>query len=214
MEDVLGGFAEDPKDIDGNQRDFEAFNFCLAEEYFYALKAEDFDVVGEISYDLMENITHWLNYDGDINKNHVDEIKLLRTGKITTSNERTLMDAVIETHNANLAEIFILNGNDDPKLYATVILYDKYENDYYSILNAWWNNNPEKDIRSFYEFLSSLFTYLESLFTSLNDDEDKEVFLRHVNHSIKIAKIPNCFDSNIIVKNEYTWLKELKLLNK
>lgn len=213
MDDVLGGFAEYPEDIDGNQRDFEAFNFCLAEEYYYALKAEDFDEVGEISYDLMEKITHWLNYDGEINKKHIDEIKLLRTGKITTGNDRTLEDAVIETHNANLAEIFILNGNDNPRLYATVILYDKYENEYYSIINAWWSNNPEKNIDVFYEFLTSLFTYLESLFTCLNSDEERKLFLRQVSHSIKIAKIPNCFDNKIIVSKEYTWLKELKLLN-
>ena len=39
----LGGFAENPRVIDGDQRDFEAYNFCLAENYYHAFLEEDFE---------------------------------------------------------------------------------------------------------------------------------------------------------------------------
>ena len=38
----LGGFAEDESVIDGGYEEFVAFNYCLAMDYYNALKEEAF----------------------------------------------------------------------------------------------------------------------------------------------------------------------------
>ena len=71
----LGGFAEDETVIDG---DFNAFNYCLAYDYLCAFENEDFDALGEVNNDLIDTITDWLNYDGEIGKNNIDKIAKLQ----------------------------------------------------------------------------------------------------------------------------------------
>lgn len=54
----LGGFAIEPGDIDGTEDEFNAFNLCLAEEYFYAMKDEDFELLGDMDLDLVHKIVN------------------------------------------------------------------------------------------------------------------------------------------------------------
>ena len=49
----IGGFALDEKAVDD---DWEAFNFCVAENYYEAMLEEDFGLLGEASRDFIENI--------------------------------------------------------------------------------------------------------------------------------------------------------------
>lgn len=87
----LGGFAEYPDVIDGSEEEFNAFNFCLAEEYFYAMCSEDFETIGEVDTSLIRNIIHWLNYDGIINKKMEEKVKKVETGLFLTDKNRTFI---------------------------------------------------------------------------------------------------------------------------
>lgn len=62
----LGGFAQYPEDIYGDETDFNAFNYCLAEDYYFAMIKEDFKALGDMSTYLFNEIEYWLNYDGKI----------------------------------------------------------------------------------------------------------------------------------------------------
>ena len=122
----LGGFAQYLDDIDGTEEEFNAFNFCLAEEYFNAMCEEDFELIGEVDTSLIINIMHWLNYDGIINKNIEEEIKKIETGLFLTNKNRTFIEAIVENKNPYLADAYISLGNNDPRLYVIVILYNEY----------------------------------------------------------------------------------------
>ncbi len=87
----LGGFAEDPDVIDGTQEEFNAFNWCLACDYYDAILGEDFEALGEelnhlgTWIDLIDNVCNWLNYDGEIGKDIKDDLNKLLDGTIITS---------------------------------------------------------------------------------------------------------------------------------
>ena len=72
MYNELGGFAEGPEVVDGN---WEAFNFCLAECYLQAMGEEDWEALGHMDEDLVNDIARWLNYDGVIGKDRINIIK-------------------------------------------------------------------------------------------------------------------------------------------
>ena len=107
----LGGFAESLDAIDGDEEDFNAFNFCLAYDYYCAVVGEDFESLGEDLNDLfnwrnlMHTVYEWLTYDPEIDefKNVSDG---LYNGTILTCNKRTFIDACIEHGWLSLAESF------------------------------------------------------------------------------------------------------------
>lgn len=78
----LGGFAESPRVVDGN---WQAFNFCLAEDYLSAMGEEDWGALGYMDKDLVNDIARWLNYDGQIGKDRIDIIKNIPKVLIQTS---------------------------------------------------------------------------------------------------------------------------------
>ena len=79
----LGGFAESPRVLGGDERDYEAYNYCLAENYYHTFLDEDFEALGEIDSYLVEDIIFWLNYNGKIGKDK----------------EKRLFFDIIHTHN-------------------------------------------------------------------------------------------------------------------
>ena len=105
----LGGFAETPEVIDGTEEDFNAFNWCLACDYYEAVVGEDFDSLGEVLNDvynwhtLMYDVCTWMNYDGERGKNMKDELLKLYNGTILTYNNRTFIEAAREHGWFNLA---------------------------------------------------------------------------------------------------------------
>lgn len=105
----LGGFAETPEVIDGTEEDFNAFNWCLACDYYEAVVGEDFDSLGEVLNDvynwhaLMGDVCIWMNYDGEIGKDKKDEYPKLYNGTILTYNNRTFIEAAREHGWFNLA---------------------------------------------------------------------------------------------------------------
>ena len=98
----LGGFAEWPEVIDGTVEEFEAFNYCLANEYYDAVLGEDFERLGEVLNDgyvwhqIMDDVCKWLNFDGEIGKDLKKNFNLLYNGTIITCNNRPFLIAAYE----------------------------------------------------------------------------------------------------------------------
>ena len=98
----LGGFAEWPEVIDGTEEEFEAYNYCLANEYYDAVLGEDFESLGEVLnngyvwHQIMRDVCNWLNYDGEIGKDLKENFKLLYNGTIITCNNMPFIIAAYE----------------------------------------------------------------------------------------------------------------------
>lgn len=192
----LGGFAEFPEDIDGTERDLEAFNYCLAEEYVNSMFAEDFELLGQVSYDLLEKICYWLNYNGTIGDE--EEIKQIGNGTFKTVNNRTFIEAIFDNKNACLAEAYIFNEVYDPKLILTVILD---ETDSHIALIQ-----PEKT-EEIENIINRLYEEIEKQFVAEND---KVKFLNKIKEGIHKVKISNKFKSKPISSYNYSWVKAMK----
>ena len=114
----LGGFAEWPEDIDGVEEEFKAFNYCLAEEYYFAVLGERFDSLGEIMNDgtiyqeIIASVCKWLNYDGEIGKDKKDDFDKLYNGTIITVNDRSFIEACRDYGWNKLADDLIRNNNE------------------------------------------------------------------------------------------------------
>ena len=76
----LGGFADEPEDIEGTEEELRIFNWCLAHEYYSAVVGEDFESLGEVlddvSYwhDLMNTVEDHLKYSGDTDKEVLEDV--------------------------------------------------------------------------------------------------------------------------------------------
>ena len=116
MDDKLGGFALRGSEIDANFEEWCAFNYCLAEEYYYAIKTESFDLIGPIDANTLRLVQFWFNYNG-CNDDKEEEIKNISRGLIITDKGRTFADAVIAEGIGYLAYPLIANGNNDIRLY-------------------------------------------------------------------------------------------------
>ena len=197
----LGGFAEDPEDIDGDERDFECFNRCLADDYYSAFYDEDYELIGEIDDYLLSTIANWYtSYDG---VDHTDEIK---QGLMKTINNRTFAETVIEDKKPEFAEIFAYNGNTDINLIVTVILYG----DYLGIINEQtapdWLYNDGKGIEYYInEILNKLSVHYESLDTT----EEKLSMLNKVSEVFKHTKVSK-ENNNIHLTIENEFVKALR----
>ena len=122
----LGGFAENPNVIDGTEEDYNAFNFCLAYDYYVAIINEDFDSLGEdlnnigTWYDLMDKVGYWLNYDGEIGfgiRNDIRQtIRKIYYGTIITYKDRTFIEACFENNWNELGNDLLKHLPDDLKL--------------------------------------------------------------------------------------------------
>lgn len=210
----LGGFAESQEAIDGTEEDFIAFNYCLAEDYFAAMQDEDFELLGKVGFDTIENIMYWLNYDGEIGKSEEEIIKSIPKGALKTSKGRTLEEAVIENENLPFAEIFIYNGNHNPKLYAIVM--EKAPHLYYekndSLLNL--KLSKTESLEEYLEFLKSLFAILEERYNKKKTLADKRKFLEQIRpyiEGINVSK-KHFSDDKVrqFIKNmNYNWQKDM-----
>lgn len=206
----LGGFAQYLDDIDGTEEEFNAFNFCLAEEYFNAMCEEDFELIGEVDTSLIINIMHWLNYDGIINKNIEEEIKKIETGLFLTNKNRTFIEAIVENKNHYLADAYISLGNNDPRLYVIVILY----NEYYTkstVLN--YINHNVKNRNEYVLALSKIFDELDKTYNEIENKDEKILFLRKVKSNLELIRYPQEYGKvKISDIGNYNFAKELKYI--
>lgn len=123
----LGGFAEAPKEVsdefreEDQLRDFEAFNYCLAEDYAAAMYDEDFDSLGHVDFGLFNNICKWINYDESLGNEKLK--KDIETGLLITKNNRTFLSAIVAAKNVSWGEFYALYGVYDPKIIVMLIEY-------------------------------------------------------------------------------------------
>ena len=209
----LGGFAEVPADIDGTEEDLNAFNYCLAEDYLSAIYTENFDDVGDVGLDTIESVVHWLNYDGEINVAIADEIEKIPKGQYITIKNRTLEAAVIEKEHVPLAEVFIYNGNLNPKLFLIVMEKgDPPLEEESKLINVGLSGQSTE---GFVDFLKSIFEEIEERYKSLTSLSEKKVFLEQIKPYIKGIRIPKKHAEDERVKEfikmrSYSWQLDIK----
>lgn len=195
----LGGFAENEDVVDG---DWEIFNYCLAENYYSAMIGEEWDLIGESSTDLIDNIVLWLTYCEEIEKENCYNVEGIINGSLLTINNRTLIDAIVADKQVDLAETYIRLGVKDIRLYILFMLY--YKDDYYdlndpmnslnyvyggTILNAYLPYDRDDLIR----FLSNVFTELDKIYSGLEETDDKKKFLNIVRFNVNNFKFSKKF---------------------
>lgn len=204
---ALGGFAEVKEDIDGTEEEFNAFNYCLASEYFAAMVNEDFDELEELGPALILTIQDWLNYDGEIGKNEIEDIKKLTTGTFLTYKNRTFIDAIIDNKQVETAETYIGFGNNDPRLYALVMSYDCYE--VYNCLNQ-IHGCIKKTTESYMNFLKSVFDEVEKIFDNIKDNNEKIKVLNNLKGNLLNFRYPKEIGTiNVAYVGDYRWVKQL-----
>ena len=114
--------------IEGTKEEFNAYNWCLACEYYNAIIGEDFASLGEclnnlrIWKDFIGDVCNWLNYDGEIGKDIEDDLEKLRDGTIITCNDRTFIQACYEHGWHELADGLSKTLKDRNKLGKQYIL--------------------------------------------------------------------------------------------
>lgn len=217
MYNELGGFAERPEVVDG---DWKAFNFCLAECYLQAMGEEDWEALGYMDNDLVNDIARWLNYDDEIGKDRIDIIKNIPKGLIQTSKNRTFIDAIVAEHKAPLAQTFIYNGNHDVRLYLTVMIYGNEKNfDWHGVdvnlLNHIHSSFECNNAEEYEKFINQIFTGIEQYYLSISDIQEQQEFLKQIKIFIKQIKIPKRYkDDKKIIQiaklDSYNWQKNLK----
>ncbi len=203
----LGGFAQYPSDIEATEEEFYAFNFCLAEEYFSSMYAEDFELIGEMDTSLIRNIIHYLNYGGTFND---EEIKKIETGLFLTYKNRTFVDAIVENKITSLADTYISLGNNDPRLYVIVMLYDEYYTGV-TILNNINYHVKNKD--EYVLMLCKIFNEIDKLYNNIKDKEEKIILLKKIKNNLKLIRYPQEYGKvKISDIGNYNFFKELKYI--
>lgn len=210
----LGGFAENQDEFDGTKEEFEAFNYCLAEDYLSAMIEEDFESLGEVGTDTIDNVIYWLNYDGEIGKSKEEIIRSIPRGELKTIKGRSLEEAVIENENLYFASVFIDNGNMNPKLYL-IEMEKSYQVPYeksLSLLNIMLSRADS--LERYFEFLKSIFDLIEEKYLEKRTQEDKKTFLEKIRpyiNGIRISAELNNPDKvkSFMKKMDYSWQKEI-----
>lgn len=207
----LGGFAEYPEDIDG---DFASFNFCLAEDYYIAMKKEDFASLGYIDGSNLSKINYWLK-TVEQTKEELDEIKKIPTGLIKTKYNRTFADAVIANCKGDLASQLIYKGNYDIRLFATAIAYN--EDDIIDVFYYF----PEtiKTKQEYLEFIQNVFSKLDEIFLICNDYKQELKILKNIKLLLNkfiynVDKFGKIEANEIKFNQNYHWLQAIKDKNK
>ena len=186
----LGGFAENPEDVDGN---FEAFNYCLASEYVNALFNEDFDIVGSIDSFLFNNICYWYNYKKSIGNEK--EVKELEEASFITVNNRTIIDAIYDKKYISLANVYLDNKIYSPKLLLTMLLGE----DENIVPITYISVDSREDIDN---ILKKLYDFIEEEYLK---QENKKDFLNKIKNNIGRIRLR----PKPTPMSGYTWVKEL-----
>ena len=200
----LGGFAEDETDIDG---DFNAFNYCLADQYWSAIVEEDFEALGEIKNGLIDNIVYWLNYDGKIGKNDLKAIKGIDNGSIITIKKRTFIEAIIDCHNYQLAKTYILRGIHNIDLFLTHIIYAPIDEIDGYILSGSYMFENDRD--KYVAFLNKIFSGLDDYYKKIEDKEEQIQFLNRIKTISSLVRYPREYGQIKISKDNYSFGRQL-----
>lgn len=174
----LGGFAENEDVVDG---DWEAFNYCTAENYYDSMFGEEWDLLGDMCCDLLDKIVFWLcENDPEAGKGY--DANAIYAGTFKTYKGRTFIDAIVDAKKEDYAETYIRLDVYDIRLYILCMFKtDKYTIDECfggTILN--YINFSRMVDEERLKFLTSIFSELERIYNSLTDKEEKKHFLEVV----------------------------------
>lgn len=200
----LGGFAEDEDAIDGTEEEFELFNYFLAQDYVEAMFEEDFEMLGEFSSCLLDDIIYWIDYDGKHDGQRTR--KELMNGSLITNKNRTFLEAIYDAKHGTLAETYISRGIVTPKLVLAVVLSkcdeDDIEPSAYIGDESYKKEDYDKLFKEFYDLIEIEYTKAE----------DKKEFLKAIKNNYGRIRIYK--DKNRVVPSSYNWVKELKKIEK
>ena len=186
----LGGFAEDPDDVDGN---FEAFNYCLASEYVNAFFNEDFETAGSIDWSLFNNICYWYNYKKSIGNEK--EVKELENASFITVNNRSIIDAIYDKKYISLANVYLDNKIYSPKLLLTLLLGEDENIVPITYISVDSREDIDNILRKLYDFIEE--EYLKQ--------ENKKDFLNRIKNNIGRIRLR----PKPTPVSGYAWVKEL-----
>lgn len=197
----LGGFAESPEVLEeGTEEAQEAFNFCLASDYIAAIYAEDFESLGFMDSYLLDQVLMWYEVGGGVLTD--EEMYAIRSGSVITRRNRTFVEAVLEDRNDCLANIFILNGNHNPKLYALCVSEDEW----HGLLNS--DDDMTRD--EYLEFLRDVFNSIEDDYSSF-DNESKIRMLSSLKTNLSSIRYSKGFGKiSISDVGSYQFIKDIK----
>lgn len=208
MDNEIGGFAEEPEYVsdalteEEQLRDFECFNYCLAEEYVGAMYTEDFEAIGEIDSYLFGNICKWINYDEKLgNKEVQDEIK---TGTLITKKGRTFLEAIAEKKQICFAELYTSLGVYDPRV-IVMLIEEAGKNEELKI-QVLLNLNEQEKLDKLYADICST---IETNFLIAKEDNNDIRYLRIIKNGVRVLFFPKKLDKPPMPSN-LTWTKYLK----
>ena len=131
----LCGFAENEKVIYGTYDEYLAFNHCLASDYVSAIYSEDFEALGDLSFDLLEDILYWIpiydEKDEEIKEN-------IESGLLKTYKNRTFIDAILANNNKEAAYTYLKRNGinyNDKYIDLLILLIINYEEDEHDLIN-------------------------------------------------------------------------------
>lgn len=200
----LGGFAENPEVIEGTEEEWEAFNICLAIDYFNAIVNEDFEEIGEDGPDFYE-VAEWLKYYKEFSE---EDIKQIKIGEIKTYKNRTFIEAIIKEKQVGLAKNYLFSMNvTNLDLLAFYILNCEGIND--SVINDYDPINGAlicSDKEEYKELVSKLFERIENYIEKIDDVRYKTFYkirFKEFIYNIKFSKSYGKLTINDVDKSGY-----------
>lgn len=182
----LGGFAENPDDVEGN---YEVFNRGLASDYLVAMISEDFLALGELSRYLLETIYFW-EKPSKILKND------FLNGNFKTYKNRTFIEAITKTHAYQAGEAYLHVNN--PKFLAMMIAYSElYE------YTLGYQYHEDLDSNQWNKLIQETLNELSIIYDSISDEE-KIILLKRVKKTLPNITAPKDFGACKLPSNSLT----------
>ncbi len=182
----LGGFAENPDDVDG---DYEYFNSCLASDYLEAMISEDFLALGELSRDLLDTIHDWEKTSKILKNDFLN-------GNFKTYKNRTFIEAITETHAYQAGEAYLHVNN--PKFLAMMIAYSElYE------YTLGYQYHEDLDSNQWNKLIRETFNELNIIY-ELISNEEKIILLKRVKKTLPNITAPKDFGPCKLPSNNLT----------
>lgn len=189
----LCGFAENEKAVDGTYDEYLAFNHCLAENYVSAIYEEDFETLGDLSYDLLDDILYWIpiydKKDEKIKEN-------IESGFLKTYKNRTFIDAILANNNPEAAYTYLkrngINYNDKYVDLLILLIINYEENEHDLINNILFDSLNKKEIEKSLEMLLKKIINVHDQAIKLNDiDVQKKIqsYLNDIKYPKKLGEL-------------------------
>lgn len=135
MDLELCGFAENEKVIDGTYDEYLAFNHCLSSDYVSAIYGEDFEALGDLSSDLLDDILYWIPIYDQKDEETKENIE---SGLFKTYKNRTFIDAILANNNTEAAYTYLKRNGisyNDKYIDLLILLIINYGENGHDLIN-------------------------------------------------------------------------------